>query len=199
MTASIVTEYPKSGAKVIIPISGGRDSTTILRLMLKETANEVYAHHVSLRTTEGRWKMEYEAVHKIAPILQNERPFTYSESLVDYGNEVTEQHHTIIFMAAIQNYRINADYVMTGRKQHGPVLLDPNKFVLEHEKHQTLLEIINPYPTVPKLVYPLWNWSNQKIADYIRDLLPYTWSCRRPINNNPCGKCTTCLDNKSVK
>jgi 7-cyano-7-deazaguanine synthase in queuosine biosynthesis len=105
-------------------------------------------------------------------------------------------------MAGLQAYKHRCTFVMTGRKQAGySYRTDPENFRQEHVKHQELLHL-NRYGNMqeaPTLVYPLWQWSDQQVKDYLGDLVQYTWSCRQPRDGQPCGICTPCQDYVGLK
>ena len=70
-------------------LSGGVDSVAVLKQLLEETDDKVYAHHIHLKNNEGRnntkrYKAEAKALKKIVPYMKrNFRDFHYSESTID--------------------------------------------------------------------------------------------------------------------
>ena len=69
-------------------LSGGIDSTSVLKRVLDETDEQVYVHHIHLKNNEGwdykRYKKEAEAVRKIVPYMKKTfRNFNYTESTID--------------------------------------------------------------------------------------------------------------------
>ena len=73
----------------VVMISGGIDSVAVLKRLLEETDEKIYAHHVHIKNNEGmhnikRYKAEALALRKIIPYMKkNFRDFHYSESTID--------------------------------------------------------------------------------------------------------------------
>ena len=72
----------------VLMLSGGIDSTSVLKRVLDETDEQVYVHHIHLKNNEGwdykRYKKEAEAVRKIVPYMKKTfRNFNYTESTID--------------------------------------------------------------------------------------------------------------------
>ena len=69
-------------------LSGGIDSVYLLKKLLIETNENIYAHHLHLINGEGkqieRYKLESIAVRKVVPYMKkNFRDFHYTESTID--------------------------------------------------------------------------------------------------------------------
>ena len=73
----------------VVMLSGGIDSVAVLKQVLKETDEKIYAHHIHIKNNEGpnnikRYKAEALALRKIVPYMKkNFRDFHYSESTID--------------------------------------------------------------------------------------------------------------------
>ena len=73
----------------IVMLSGGIDSVAVLKKVLEETDEKIYAHHIHIKNHEGinnirRYKAEALALRKIIPYMKkNFRDFHYSESTID--------------------------------------------------------------------------------------------------------------------
>jgi len=70
-------------------LSGGVDSVAVLKQLLEETDDKVYAHHIHIKNNEGvqnikRYKAEALALRKTIPYMKKTfRDFHYSESTID--------------------------------------------------------------------------------------------------------------------
>jgi 7-cyano-7-deazaguanine synthase in queuosine biosynthesis len=70
-------------------LSGGVDSVSVLKRLLEETDEKIYAHHIHLKNNEGannikRYKAEALALRKIVPYMKKAfRDFHYTESTID--------------------------------------------------------------------------------------------------------------------
>jgi len=73
----------------VVMLSGGIDSVAVLKQVLKETDDKIYAHHIHIKNNEGpnnikRYKAEALALRKIVPYMKKTfRDFNYSESTID--------------------------------------------------------------------------------------------------------------------
>ena len=73
----------------VVMLSGGIDSVAVLKRLLEETDEKIYAHHIHLKNNEGahnikRYKAEALTLRKIVPYMKKTfRDFHYSESTID--------------------------------------------------------------------------------------------------------------------
>ena len=73
----------------VIMLSGGVDSVSVLKRLLEETDEKIYAHHIHLKNNEGvnnikRYKAETLVLRKIIPYMKKTfRDFHYTESTID--------------------------------------------------------------------------------------------------------------------
>ena len=73
----------------IIMFSGGVDSVSVLKRLLEETEDKIYAHHIHIKNQEGinnfkRYKAEAKVLRKLVPYMKRVfRDFHYSESTID--------------------------------------------------------------------------------------------------------------------
>ena len=81
------SEFLRKKSSVLM-LSGGVDSVSLLKRILLETDELIYAHHVHIKNNEGmefeRYKKESEAVRKIVPYMKKTfRNFNYTESTIN--------------------------------------------------------------------------------------------------------------------
>ena len=81
------SEFLRKKSSVLM-LSGGVDSVSLLKRILLETDELIYAHHIHLKNGEGeeypRYKKETESLRKIVPYMKkNFRKFNYTESTIN--------------------------------------------------------------------------------------------------------------------
>ena len=190
----------------LIMFSGGVDSTYLLWDALVNSRDTIFAHHISLRNVENRWEKELESVKKILEYFRNSniRPFNYSESL--WGFPFREYFCWDIDVVAFVASQVAANLPGNVTIYSGRVYDDnQNRLSKKHEKAGIANDILRaacrPFPNVtPKIKKPLASIKKEEIMKKLpKDLLLLTWSCRRPVNGNPCNICKACLAKKEIQ
>lgn len=189
--------------KTLVMWSGGIDSTYTLAMMLKETDDEIVAHHIELVNREYRHISERHAVKKLLPKLQYIRPFKYEETLVDHtrlrlpagGYDMAN----VCFAAGISM----KDHMGTGR----PIerfMIGSHKAEGHNWQRWQWIEPIakgafyskdgNIDGYAPFYLHDLVSKADE--MKYLNDLglLEDTWYCRTPVNGMVCGSCKTCAE-----
>ena len=214
MTQDTTVLSKSSSDRVLVLWSGGVESTSLLLGQLRNTTNEVYAHHVQLVTREGRAGMEKAAVDALLPELQAVRPFYYSSSrleLVDGNGLGWDFHFTyLIALTAMRHHRCR--YLLRGfcveDDWHRMIGMAPvhtkyapdephrvhsqRKVMIPFLETQERLEDVSPF--IEEYTFPkAWHWQR------LGQLAELTWSCRRPVQGKPCGKCHACADRGAAR
>lgn len=184
---------------VCVSWSGGIDSTSCLWQLLRDGVC-VLAHHVELRTPEGRWQAEREAVD-----AQREwfRAHGYGDQIVwketgfAYGNvaKFTRDINITAFMAGfiLSGYpSVTAAVISSSaddvRRQRDPVIQSRRKQLTEIMAGRSFEWLVpNEHKTKAEVM-----------AEMPPDLLALCWYCRRPRRENGrwqrCGVCRTCRE-----
>jgi len=198
-------DVPVDGARVLVMFSGGLDSAALLKLMLTETQNKIWVHHISMRTKPHRWEAEDPAAFKCLRYFSNYyRPFTFSESVIDIEKDVSgwRDIELIAFLGSLYARENKAGFVVSGQKKADPTNSSlPDEWLARRKFESDMLKLF--YPSAC-WVYPIVEWSKQKIADYLEpELRQLTWSCRIPVKKNdtwiPCGHCFACVAKKEME
>ncbi len=198
--------------KIIITLSGGLDSSTVLAKVFEEK-KDIYA--LTVNYGQKNWNKEIENVQKLCEIYN-----VKELKIIDCtwlgkmgGSAVTDSsinlevknddkiyvpfRNTIILSACIAWAEIlNCDLIYTGsiNGDAEDICYDNTK------KYYQILNMLVKEATRKniKIEAPLINFDKKEVLELAISLnvpLEYTWSC--VINNDyPCGKCFSCLDRK---
>ena len=192
---------------MLVMWSGGVDSTYCLARILKESKYErVHAHHIALHNFERRGNAESEALRKLMPKLQQIRPFTFTENLID-----DSRMPTMVYDMARVCFEAGA--VSKGFYHH------PNQIVFdkwtigthEAEGHNwERWEVIKHATRAAE-----WTKGREKFIEFELQpmvskaaemeyleklgLLEDCWYCRTPQNGKPCNNCKTCAEVKDAQ
>ena len=192
-----------SKAKDIILFSGGMDSTYLLWRYLKDN-RPVHVHHVSLRNrTEAMWQPQDAAAARILVRLQKEFTFGYTESKhewfctkpIAFDSDVLLLHLQCL-VKSFKGYELTLNLGWTHEGMVRPIIKRRLARNATGGLWTALRNSLNNPSYVPKeLTFPLLEWGTDRrdmIRDLPQNLLDLTWSCRRPDNGKPCGKCVPC-------
>lgn len=179
---------------VLVMLSGGIDSTYLLARSLRETKGAVQAHHIHLVNPEGRHEAEAEACRKIVEFCRrNYRDFTYSESTVirsgpSFGLDIM----TVALEAGV----VAANMSQWPQRWMVGDCAEDRSNPLDTPKRRGHIEAIMAASCFPKApphyqIYPVR--AKRKLAGYMGpELTSLCWSCRTPVDGNPCGECKAC-------
>ncbi len=184
----------------LVMLSGGIDSVWTLYRLLKDTDDEIFAHHIHFVNEEGRHEAEAAAARAVAGWLRKHvRAFHYSETGIDHRNM---RWFGFDIMGVGFEAGICARSLLLARKrpmdrwtigtcaEEGH---DAERFV-----HVEAVMAANCYPdpAPPFFLLPPVPKA-QEVAELGPDLAALCWTCRRPKRKPEggfaeCGKCKTC-------
>jgi 7-cyano-7-deazaguanine synthase in queuosine biosynthesis len=207
-----VAKRPPRRPKSLVMWSGGLDSTYTLVRLLKETDDEVFAHHVhrNARRDDGTdlaATCEYE--RQAATVMrtymsEHYRPFTYSESSIDLTafSAFARDTATSMFFAAqaAMTYQFSPfDRIMIGvnRDEDARWIENTETYKFRRMMVNQMLKAVWESEDVP--FFYLWTPrpTKQAEADYLPlELFQLTASCRNPSREGArwivCGTCAEC-------
>ena len=210
----MVVRVPK--VKSLVVWSGGLDSTYSLVRLLKETDDNVFAHHIHFkgRNDSGEsvsHKCEYEAVaiEKMRPYIEETfRPFTYSESHLDISafTVFARDTATSMFFAAqaAMTYGFTPrDRILLGMNRDEDVRWNAGTDSYRYRRLVTIrmLKAVMESEEVPYFYLFDPRPSKQEEADFLPyELFRMSASCRDPLLvEDGFGMCGACLECRTLK
>ena len=188
--------------RVLHNLSGGVDSAFVAWDWLRQHPERLLIHHCHLVTKQKRTPKEAEAVTAILAWLRREGldHFDFVESTFDYGTIGTGVYdiEVIGFISAVilrgRRYK-DVDTILVPASANDMRL---NKISERQERRKALVELMNPGKRV-RFVYPIEHLEKRELLRTMpQELRGLTWSCRRPKNGEPCGKCHACRSVKAL-
>ena len=203
--------------KSLVMWSGGLDSTWTLVKMLRDSDDDVYAHHVHKRsrTDDGKqvsnlFQAESAAIKAMrAHLAAHYRPFAFSESAVDLTafSTFARDNTTALFFtlqAAMTWGFQQTDQILTGA--NGDTDDDDANYSSDVTRYRTqyrrllwhnLAQAVMQTERVPDMTWLMPAPKRQEEADLIGpDLFRMVVYCRHPVVEGeaflPCGDCVTC-------
>ena len=187
--------------KKLIMWSGGIDSTYVLAKALKETDDEIFAHHIHLVNKEKRHVEETKAIIALIPLLRKFREFHYTESVVDHSRLPGFPYDmpVVCFEAGvtmkawrmrgvfIDEWGIGTNLEEGHWQKRWDVIIHGTKAAYWDD-----IERFNDPP--PFKLHDLA--SKYEEMDFLAShgLLKDCWYCRTPINGFECGNCKSCKE-----
>ena len=188
--------------KKLIMWSGGIDSTYVLAKALKDTDDEIFAHHIHLVNRENRHVEEKKAIIKLIPKLHAIRGFRYTESVVDHSRlpdfpydmaVVCFESGAIMKSLGLGGVKVDEWGIGTNEEEghwwerwnvispatKAAYWCDPKKIPGFEEPPPFKL-----HPLVPKIEEIGFLNENGLLLD--------CWYCRTPVNGSDCGNCKAC-------
>jgi len=188
--------------------SGGIDSTYVLWDALTSDHDDlIHVHHISLRNVENRWKQEADAVERIINYLSTKqlKPFNYTESIWSFpftgyfcwdidivafvASQVAQNlsGHVTIYTGGYEDWRQGLTGVHAIMKKHAEIA------------NSILAITCREKDVEKKLCKPLIGVKKSEVIKKLpKDLLSLTWSCRKPVDEKPCGVCVSCKELSEV-
>ena len=196
----------------IIMFSGGVDSVSVLKRLLEETDEKIYAHHIHLKNNEGmnnikRYKAEALALRKIVPYMKKTfRDFHYSESTIDvrqlismlpsYYTEEDEELSRYGFVPDQTYYNLIGGVLAKLSNSNniyiGTCIEDYRSGNLRRRQHtMDNVTVSAAYPKTVNTHRPHDHLSKRENIEYLgKELMDMVWYCRHPIEKN--GKILSC-------
>lgn len=183
----------------LIMFSGGVDSTYQLVKFLKETDDEILAHHVHFLNVEGRHQAEARRCREIVRFCRKEyRDFRYSETAIDHRGMPFYGYDIIAagFEAGIVSHGYFMEHKrMVTRWLAGHCLEE--KSSPERLPHVLACVAANCFPLSPPEFLRVKAVSKLEELNYLDPQLHrMMWTCRTPIRADngfeECGVCQTC-------
>jgi 7-cyano-7-deazaguanine synthase in queuosine biosynthesis len=196
--------------KVMILWSGGVDSTATLKMYLEKTDYQIYALKINYKTTgtvtSSRIKKEVKAINTLLPILQNIRPFNFSEVVVNMPNIVAGSDIPIFSTIALYPaYSYGCKEIVIGWV--ADMRSEQIKYV--EAKHRDLNKIsylmqknsLGWWKWYPKFVLNQFFDTKKNYLLALGELAQHVWFCRNVKlagNTQGCGICTPCIHIKKI-
>lgn len=184
-------------------LSGGLDSTFVAWKWLCEHPERLLIHHCHLKTRQNRYPNEAEAVNRILDWLREHGlgHFDFVETTFDYGTSRSGVYDIEIigFMTAVivrGKRNKDIDTVLVSASANDMKL---RNIAVRQERREALIRLMNPDRRL-SFAWPIKTLSREDmVRDMPTDLFDLTWSCRRPKDGKPCGKCHTCRGLRRLK
>ena len=188
----------KPRRSTLVMFSSGVDSTWTLMKLLRDTGDEIFAHHIHFINNEGRHRAEADSIRNLVAELREIRPFHYSETTLDrrnmrwFGFDVM----SVGFEAGICAHSF---FEARGRGMDrwtiGTCIEEGHNE--ERFAHAEACMRANCYPgPAPEFFLLPMVTKAQEVADLGPKLTDLCWTCRRPVKDGdnwlPCGICQTC-------
>lgn len=188
-------------ARVLLLFSGGFDSTAALIYLLTKTKYKVDALHLCPATNLG--KIEAECCRNIRQYCKKYRPFRYFKKNLDripyvVSMNVTRREAALWCNKQFRNKSVYK-YVVFGR-----IKLDVrrNFYQRSSDAESKWRDAVLPQiARKTEFYFPIKDWSKKKVVDFIPDdLIPFVWSCQKPMRDaatkrpKGCKKCSSCKD-----
>ena len=201
-------------------LSGGVDSVALLKKLLEETDEDIYAHHFHLKNFEDYnfRKAEAKAIRKIVPYMKkNFRAFHYTESSIDVRQIMNLVSHDekdlrfacvpdqvyYSFLGGLLAKLTKSNIIHTGYCKEdfkGVYYGGLEEYSIENRGEFIIIkkpiEESTSYPH--KILNSDTRWENplskrQEIEYIGEELMKMVWYCRHPIRkNNKFIPCNTC-------
>ena len=204
-------------------LSGGVDSVALLKRLLEETDEDIYAHHFHLKNHEDYnfRKEEAKAVRKIVPYMKKTfRDFHYTESSIDVRQIMNLISHDekdlrfvcvpdqvyYSFLGGLLAKLTKSDKLYTGicKEDFKGIHYGGLEEYSEKNKKEFLRKPIQDGASYPHKILnndtrfknPL---SKRQAIEYVgEELMKMVWYCRFPVKENnkfmSCNECRSCKD-----
>jgi len=202
-------------------LSGGVDSVALLKRLLEETDEDIYAHHIHIKNYEGinnlkRYKAEAKVLRKLVPYMKRVfRDFHYTESTIDVRQIINllplyykEGHHNCYIpdqtyyslIGGILAKITSSPNIYTGTCKEDYNKEGENTAIwYEVEAKENMDKIIEggacPFKT--KIQKPHDELTKKQIIEYLgKELMDMVWYCRHPIEKD--SKLLSCNTNLGI-
>lgn len=195
-----MSEGRKAKRATLVMFSSGIDSAYTLVKLLRETDDDIYAHHVHMVNVEGRHEVEARRSRAIVEhCTRNVRKLNYSETTIDHRN-MRWFGFDIMAVGFEAGIVAHSFHRARGRPMDrwtiGTCLEEGHDE--ERFAHVLAACAANCYPTRPPpfFLLPLVPKA-EEIAYLPEAVADLCWTCRRPVREGggeprECGTCKTC-------
>lgn len=198
--------------RIMFMWSGGVESTCMLKHYLQTTDHEIHAHYIRHNSREGRRDFEDRAVELLLPMLQAIRPLHFSRSELDLigGKGLAWDFQVLYPIALVAMRHFKCEQINRGLcaedNWHRQENMAPQRNPFgggahrHHTLRQALAHMLQRDETLDSVapMLPEYEWPKAVHWRKLEELGPYTWSCRRPRNGQPCGRCHACTDRRAA-
>lgn len=181
--------------RILVLFSGGVESTSLLKHLLETTDHEINAVHVYAPNSVGRAEVEWQAVTALAPHLRKIRKFNLQRIDVTLPWDTRDAElHSALIPAAMKG---------TGSQifLRGLCAEDFDTVAHDHGKRRLIARQVagwlgndRMWDQISPDMLHFWLKKHEHM-EYLGDLLPLTWSCLTPVQDEtpvPCGVCKSC-------
>ena len=206
--------------------SGGVDSTGGLYKLLKDTRDDVFVHHIHLKTGNYRWLAEKDAIEEMKPWLRkNVRDFDYSDSTFEYDLSAKDGFFgwdimTCMYIGGIFARDRECSRIIASESEDDFVtqVPSPGWRISISQILAIIPSLKDPHmsQSFPEIWQPLTSYKKKEIWDFLPTYLKENvWCCRSPevdtgpqfIRGGPktskpyieCGKCRACKSLEKCK
>ena len=174
--------------RTLVLFSGGVESTSLMKYLLTRTTDEIVAVHIFAPNSLNRAKLEWDAATDLIQKLQSLRHFEpkHVGIYMPWDTCDPEVQCTVIpgLMKGSKADRFlrglcKEDLYPSGRHENRDRLVEWCKFWLKTDADIS-----------PDL--PMFYWPKKEHMEYIKEYLPYTYSCLSPKDGVACGECRSC-------
>lgn len=185
--------------KVVVLWSGGVESTSLLLWALQQPDMDVHAHFVELQNQEHRHLCERRAVNRLRRLLPAGLTVSRSAITIMEGQATAIDAEVLYPIGRVVLRHVGAEQLLRGwcaeDEWHRGSGAPPLKWRGPRTRFETIAyralgnEAETLAPWLPMYEQSkAWHWAN------LGELAQYTWSCRRPVNDEPCGVCHSCQE-----
>ncbi|MEQ8443791.1 MAG: class I SAM-dependent methyltransferase [Alphaproteobacteria bacterium] len=189
----------------LVMLSGGIDSVYVLQRLLRESEDEIIAHHIHFINIEGRDRAEADACARIVEHLKKTvRPFVYTESAIDrrrfQGFGMDDMAVAFEVGVISTSFMIDRGFGID-RWTSGTCLEEELEYYGEQEverfEHVLNTAAASCYPNPAPRFFQLKIIPKRDQMTYMGpELVDLCWTCRAPVwdGDTPreCGTCKTC-------
>lgn len=174
-------------------LSGGVESTSLMKYILTETEDAVSAIHIFAPNELNRADLEWSATKRVSDELQKIRPFELKRIDICFPWLTCDPEVQCTIIPALMKGS-KADRFLRGLCKED---LYPSG---THENRDRLREWVQFWLKTTVDVTPdldMFYWPKKQHMFYIQEYLELTFSCLSPVNNEVCGECRSCNQRKS--
>jgi len=190
----------------LVMLSGGIDSVYVLQRLLRESDDEIIAHHIHFVNREGRHKAEAMACKRIvAHFRQAYRTFHYTESTIDrrrFESFGMDDMCTGFEVGIVSNsFQLTRGHPID-RWTSGTCLEEELEYYggteIERFEHVLNAAAASSYPSPAPRCFQLKIIPKREQLDYMGNkVVDLCWTCRTPVwgedgTPSECGTCKTC-------